>query len=411
MSARSALVLAVVALLLAGCGTVQHAEQRIPGSTLTIYYSGPLHGASSTGAVAALNGARIALAQEGGRMGRYRIELRTLDDSTAPSAGWDPNKTTANARLVVADPRTVGYIGDFNSGASAISIPLLNRAGIPQISPGSTAVGLTTAGTGAAPGEPEKYYPTGIRTFARVVPTDAVQAVALVQAERLIGCASTFVLHDGEVDGEDAALTYVLTAQSDGLRVVGLQSFKRAATSYASLATGVEGSGADCVLISAIDEPSSVELAEQVGRALPHATILAANSLADTAFTDPDDGGVPLSLDGRVVVLSATLPATYYPAATRAFLARYSREFGDPQPPALYGYAAMQLMLAAIARATDDGRADADRAAVRTALFSARRRHGALGAFRLDRAGDVTVERFGIYRLDQGRMVFLEAAG
>ena len=35
-----------------------------------------------------------------------------------------------------------------------------------------------------------------------------------------------FVLHDGEVDGEDAALSFVLTAQC-GLRVVGVQAFQR----------------------------------------------------------------------------------------------------------------------------------------------------------------------------------------
>ena len=153
--------------------------------------------------------------------------LKALDDSTPQSGGWDPSQTTINARLASQDPTTIGYIGEFNSGASAISIPLLNRAGIAQISSGSTAVGLTSAGTGAAPGSPQKYYPLGTRTFARVVPNDAVQAIALVHVQQTLGCHSTFVLDDGEVDGEDTALTFVLTAQSAGLRVVGVQAFQR----------------------------------------------------------------------------------------------------------------------------------------------------------------------------------------
>ena len=55
-------------------------------------------------------------------------------------------------KVVVLYPTTIGYVGDLNSGASAISIPPLNRAGIPQVSPTSTAVGLTSSALGSFPG-------------------------------------------------------------------------------------------------------------------------------------------------------------------------------------------------------------------------------------------------------------------
>jgi branched-chain amino acid transport system substrate-binding protein len=397
--AGRALVLAVAALALAACGSAEPPGQRISGLTLTIYFAGPLHGASSSGASAALYGARVALESAHGRVGRYRIVLRVLDDSTRASRGWDPNQTTANVRVVTQDPTAIGYLGDFNSGASAISIPLLNRAGIPQVSPGSTAVGLTTDGTGAAPGEPQKYYPTGAQTFARVIPTDAVQALALVQVQRMLGCHSIFVLHDGEVDGEDTALTYVITAQSAGLRVVAVQAFKRGASSYRSVASSVAGSGADCVVLSAIDEPSAVLLTEQLAGAVPRATIFVANDLSDRAYTDPSDGGVPASLDSRLVVLSAALPPSAYPRSARVVLAH------APYTPAIFGYEAMRVMLTAIARATDDGRIQADRRKVLAALFSTRR------PFTIDSAGDSSIDRYGVYRLVGGRMSFVEAAG
>ena len=74
---------------------------------------------------------------------------------------WDPGQTTVNARLAVQNKNTIGYIGDLNSGATAVALPLLNRVGIPEISPASTAVGLTQRQSrGRRPGEPEKYYPT-----------------------------------------------------------------------------------------------------------------------------------------------------------------------------------------------------------------------------------------------------------
>jgi branched-chain amino acid transport system substrate-binding protein len=393
VSGRRTLVLAVVALALAACAPVERPGQRISGPTLTIYFAGPLHGAASSGATAALAGARLALGAAGGGIGRYEILLRPLDDSTTASRGWDPNQTTADVRLVVQDPTTIGYLGDFNSGASAISIPLLNRAGIPQISPGSTAVGLTTDGTGAAPGEPQKYYPTGVQTFARVVPTDAVQALALVHVQRAIGCHSVVVLHDGEVDGEDTALTYVLTAQSAGLRVVGVQAFRRGASSYAAVASSVAGSEADCVVLSAIDERSAALLTAQLASALPRATIFAANDLADSAYTR----AIPRSLDAHVIVLSATLAPADYSRAARDVLA--------DGPAAIFGYQAMRVMLAAIGRATDGGRLQADRRTVLAAVFATRR------PFKIDSAGDPKIDRYGVYRLVDGRMSFWAAAG
>lgn len=401
MRGRPALGWLAAALLAAGCGGVQRAGERIAGHVLTIYFSGPHTGASSSEAMAALDGAELALQRIRSRIGDYHIRLRPLDDSTPQSGGWDPSQTTLNARLAISDPTTIGYLGDLNSGASAISIPLLNRVGIPQISPGATAVGLTGTGPGAAPGEPQKYYPSGVRTFARVVPTDAGQAAALTGAERARGCVSTFVLEDGEVDGEDAALSFLLTAQSAGLRVVGVQAFQRRAPDYAPLARGVAASGADCVLISAIDELSAAALSEKVAQTLPRCTIFATGALADAAYTD----ALPAGLDSRVVIVSAALPAGAYPPAGRNLLARYARRLGGPEPSPIFGYEAMSLLLSAITRATDHGRRVADRLRVRDELFGGRRIRGVLGTFRLDRTGDISLHPLGIYRLEGGDLV------
>ena len=38
--------------------------------------------------------------------------------------------TSANALKAASDDSAIGYIGEFNSGATAVSLPLLNEAGI-----------------------------------------------------------------------------------------------------------------------------------------------------------------------------------------------------------------------------------------------------------------------------------------
>ncbi len=395
-----------------GCGGSGDATgNKIPGRTLTIYSGGPLEGLSSPAAQAVLRGEQLALAIEGGRIGRYRIVLRSLDDATLQQGGWDPVQTTNVARLAAADRTTIGYLGDFDSGASAISIPLLNRAGIAQVSPTSTAVGLTSSLAGASPGEPEKYYPTGTRTFARVVPSDAVQAIAQVELQRSVGCKKTFVLDDGEVDGADAAASFAFAAQVAHLPVVGLQSFEPRATTYVSLATALVQAAADCVLISAAPEDHAALVTEQVAAALPHALIFGWAALAQSSYADPTQGGIPISLDPRVLLTGAVLGGGPYPVAGRKFLAAYRREFGDSEPYAICGDEAMNLMLSAIARATRNGRKPALRSAVVHAIFAPRNRPSLLGTYSIDSNGDTTLRRYGVYRLVDGRLVLWTTVG
>ncbi len=401
---------AALGLLLAGAlagvsgcgGSAAPAGDRIDGRTLTIYSSAPLYGASADEGNAIVDGERLALSRVHGRIGRYRIVLVSLDDATFKRGGWDPGQTTLNARTAVANPSTIGYIGELDSGASAISIPILNRAGIPQVSAASTAVGLTSSAAGASPGEPQKYYPAGIRTFARVTPNDTVQAAAQVRLQQSLGCNETFVLDDGSVDGSDAATAFQLTAPALHLRLAGVQTYDPHATDYTSLARTVAQSGADCVLISAAGETGTVPLTEQVAAALPNALLFGTAGLAEASYIDPARGGIPSALDGRIMLTAS-------PPGDRAFLAAYERRFGPPQPDAVLGYEAMSVLLDAIARATGNGHHHASRARVLRALFATRNRRGALGRYSIDSGGDTTLRSYGAYGVSNGALQFLRA--
>jgi branched-chain amino acid transport system substrate-binding protein len=398
---------------LAGCGGGGAARtppgDQIKGTNLTIYSSVPLHGASSVAAHAVLAGERLALGEAHSKIGRYRIVLRSLDDSTVQRGAWDPGQTSTNAHTATTDPTTIGYIGEFNSGASAVSIPVLNRLDIAQISPTSTTVGLTSSGPGATPGEPGKYYPTGVRTFARIVPNDAVQAAAQVKLQRRQGCRKTFVLDDGEVDGVDMATTFAVAAQRGGLALAGSQPFDPQATDYRSLAASVAQTGAGCVLISAITESHAVLLTKQIAAALPNAKIFGTAGVAESTYADSAEGGIPASLDGQVMITVATLNPNSYPPAGRAFYAAYSRHYGVPQPYAIYGYEAMSLLLSAISKATDHGERPARRSKIVAALFATRRRRSVLGTYSITPRGDTTLRRYGVYRIIDGRLVFWTA--
>jgi branched-chain amino acid transport system substrate-binding protein len=397
----------VLVTSLAGCGSGSLPHGRISGRHLTIYASLPEQGQWRSEALAVTRGAQFALDQIHAAVGKDRIAYVVLDDSTAKAGTWVPGFVATNAQHAAADKTTVGYLGEFNPDASAISIPVLNRAGIPQISPADGAAGLTSAFAGDFPGEPDKYYPTGTRTFARVVPDDGVEAAAQVDLQRSRGCTNTYVLDDGSVYGADLADIYARDAQRAGLSIAGMQDYDPTGTSYATLAATVAATGADCVFLAAIAESNAAAVTTAVGGALPRAEIFASDGVADGAYLDPASGGIPLSLDHRVYVTMAPLAPSAYPPASHAFFAAYKKRYGSVQPYAIYGYAAMTLMLRAIDRATDHGRRVADRAKVLAAIFATRNRHSVLGTYTVTRAGNTTLREYGAYRVVHGRLDFL----
>jgi branched-chain amino acid transport system substrate-binding protein len=407
-----AAIAAIAGAGLAGCGSSSHRAppgNRVRGDDLTVYASLPYSGPSGASGEAALGGARMALEAIGGRIGRYRIMLRTLNDATVARGGWDPGQTSANARQAIRDRTTIAYFGDLNSGATAVSIPVLSRAGVPQVSPASTAVGLTQGGDEASPGEPQKYYPTGLRTFVRVIANDSVQAAVQARVQREAGCRKTYVVDDGEVDGNDAAMSFQVAAKAAHLPVAASDQYDPKASSYASLAQTVAKSGADCILISALPQDNAVALTDQLGQALPAAKLFATAGLAERAYLDPAHGGVSRSLDARLVVTVATLGDGDYPPAGRRFLAAFARRFGGWQPDAIFGYEAMGLLLDAISRATAHGTRSAIRSRVTHSLFATRDRHSVLGTYSLDHLGDTTIRRWGVYRIEDGRLTFWKA--
>ena len=197
-----------------------------------VYSSLPLQGPDSTAAKAIENGINLALWEAHDQAGVLKISYTPLDDATRASDGWDQQRTLRNAMKAAADKKAVYYIGEFNSAASEFSIPILNQAGLAQVSPGSGYIGLTSQVPSVRdatlhqqpnePDEPARYYPAGpnSRNFVRLIPSDVVQAAAGVQAlKRDLGCTRVALVSDTTQHGMSLAALIHGSAPMYGLAV------------------------------------------------------------------------------------------------------------------------------------------------------------------------------------------------
>jgi branched-chain amino acid transport system substrate-binding protein len=368
-------------------------------TSLTIYSSLPLQGDSRPQSTDVVNGEKLALEEAGGKVGKFTIKYVSLDDATAAAGKWDPGQTSSDARKAAQDASTIVYLGEFNSGASAISIPILNEANVLQISPSNTYVGLTRS-EGADKGEPDKYYPSGKRTFGRVVPADHIQAAAQVTYQKDQGCKKTYILNDKEVYGKGIAVQVQNIAKAQGLPIAGNDGIDTKAANFRSLATKIKSSGADCMFFGGITQNKGVQVFKDVNAANPTMKLFGPDGVAESAFSSKLGSAV----EKNTYITNPTLDPKLYPPAAQDFFAKFKQKFGnDPQPYAIYGYEAMKVALLAIQNAGDKGN---DKQAVIDAFFKIKDRDSVLGKYSIDENGDTTLSDYGADRVQNGKLVF-----
>jgi branched-chain amino acid transport system substrate-binding protein len=402
--AASGCLVTALALGVAACGGGDDNDSSGGGggegrTSLTIYSSLPLQGDSRPQSTDVVNGEKLALEEAGGKVGKFTIKYVSLDDATAAAGKWDPGQTSADARKAAQDPSTIVYLGEFNSGASAISIPILNESNTLQISPSNTYVGLTRA-EGADKGEPDKYYPAGKRTYGRVVPADHIQAAAQVTYQKDQGCKKTYILNDKEVYGKGIAVQVESIGKAQGLQIAADEGIDTKAANFRTVAGKIKSSGADCLFFGGITQNKGVQVFKDVHAANPTMKLFGPDGVAESTFAEK----IGSSVEKMTYITNPTLDPKLYPPAAQDFFAKFKEKFGkQPDPYAIYGYEAMKVALLAIQNAGDKGN---DKQAVIDAFFKIKDRDSVLGKYSIDENGDTTLSDYGANRVEGGKLVF-----
>jgi ABC-type branched-subunit amino acid transport system substrate-binding protein/DNA-binding beta-propeller fold protein YncE len=376
------------------CGEL---SSTVPDPDVLVVSDLPLQGPIGSGPRAMEDAIRLVLQQHDHQAGRFSVGYRSCDNSTAQTGGWENRRCAANANAYAAADDLVAMIGPFNSPCAQIEVPILNRAragplGI--ISPSNTHAGLTRP-TDAPPGEgwrgePDVYYPTGERNYARVVGNDNMIAGSLATLARRLGLRGVYVLDDGDFWRWIVADPFRNAAKRLGVRIAGSATYDPQAESHAALLDRVARSGADAVVLAG----SPFNGGDKVVKALRarFGKRLTLMGSFDFAFVKDVLEIVGPAAHGMYVG-TVDIPRSALPLSATG--RQFAEDLGGASNEAwtLEAAQAMEVVLDAIARS------DGTRASVLEAMRATKVKGGILGTFGFDENGDITPADMPIIRI------------
>jgi branched-chain amino acid transport system substrate-binding protein len=245
-------------------------------------------------------------------------------------------------------------MGAFNSGCSKIEVPTLNQDStgpMLMVSNANTNPGLTKTWD---TGEPDKYFPTGTRNFARVITTDDYQGQgAAAFAANDLKVTKAYVLDDNQTYGLGVAKAFSDSAKANGIQIVGSAHWDAKQPNYTALYQAVKASGADVVYLGGIYDNNGGQLIKD------KVAVLGANDgavklLAPDGFTGYPDLLKLNDSKGMYLTFAGLTQDQLREAGGAgaklldAYQAKYDKAPDGSYP--LYGVAAMQVILAAVAK-------------------------------------------------------------
>jgi branched-chain amino acid transport system substrate-binding protein len=326
------------------------------------------------------NGARLAIDEanrENPTLGGHpvRFELVIEDDQA------DPKTATVVAQKLV-DSAVKAVVGHLNSGASIPASRIYAQAGVPQVSPGSTAVAYTRQ---------------GFATTFRVMTNDAQQGRVLGEYAVKLG-RRVAVIDDRTAYGQGLADEVVKAVEGAGGEVVAREFTTDKSTDFLAILTSIKAKRPDVLVYGGMD-PQAAPMVRQMRTLGLRAIFLGGDGMQSAEFP---------RLAGRasegVVGSSPGQPLEAMPGG-EAFAQRFTERFGKIQIYAPFAYDAARVVVAAMRQADS---AEPEKYLPALAKLSL---DGVIGRIRFDEYGDLRDGAVTLYQVKDGAWTPLETVG
>jgi branched-chain amino acid transport system substrate-binding protein len=357
-SSKLAVVLAAGALLAAalasGCGSAKKAED-----TVKIGLAAPLTGSSAQDGESIKNGVQLAIDEVNGKGGinGKKVVLDVQDDKT------DPKEAAIVANKLAGDKSVLAVVGHFNSSATLAGAPVYNKAGVVEISPGSSSPAVTAAGD---------------YTF-RVITTDAYQADYVAKwAINDLGYKKIAIIYENNDYGKGLSDVFAEKSKAQGATIVSNDSYLAGETKdFSAILTKIKTQSPDMLFIGGLYNETAL-IAKQAKNMNLNAPVMGVDAIYSNALIDL--GGQ--SVEG-VLLPGFFHESTDNPVA-KNFIKAYKEKYKqNPATYAAYAYDAAKIVLDAVAKA------GTDRKAIRDYIAKVKGFQGATGINTFDENGDV----------------------
>jgi branched-chain amino acid transport system substrate-binding protein len=292
------------------------------------------------------------------------------------------------------------YIGEFNSGASAISIPILNEAGVPQISPGEHGRRPDDQRAGRHAGRAGQVLPD------RQAHLRAHRPEGHDPGRRARHADEAGRLHQGRHDQRQGGLRRRASPRTSSSRPRRRASRSSATTAidkkapnYRSLASEGQGAPAPTASSRRHHRQQRGPALQGLRAALPNAKLYGPDGVCESGFVRPEEGAASRpTLDKPRQVHGRDADPGQVPAGGPGVLQGLQAEVRRGQPGPV-----RDLRLRG-----DEASASTRSSARRQGQRQGRRHQGAvrdqgpqsvLGTYSIDKNGDTTLTDYGVYKV------------
>ena len=318
---------AASALVLSACGGDDNSSSGSGGSSgggsATIGFMGAQTGPNAQLGINISNGVELALEQHNAKSGVTQVKLIKYDTQ------GDPTQATNQAKKALTD-KVVGIVGPAFSGESKTAVPILDEAGIPNVSPSATAVSLAQ---------------NGWKTWHRVLANDDVQGPGAADfLAKTVGAKTVAVIDDQSEYGKGLADAVRKQLAADSVKVAVNDSINPDASSFYSTVNKVKPANVDAVYFGGYYSAAG-KLVKQLRDGGVQGTFMSGDGTLDAQFIT--GGGA--AANGALLTCTCSSAVGSTDPAVQKFATDYKAKFGvDAATYSAEGFDATNAFLQAI---------------------------------------------------------------
>lgn len=322
------LVIVVAMLMVAGCGGGGDKKDAAkPGKVLKIGVVGPESGGSAQLGQGQHKAAQLAVDEINSKKlaGDWKLEIFFEDDE------GNPTKSANATNKLLQQSGAHAIIGAINSSATLADMVITSRAGVPQITAGSTGASITEQGN---------------KWIFRTAVNDEFQAVALIKYAKevlKINKIATFTAADDY--GQSGAKLLAEAAKKQGVELVSSQVYNGGDKDFKPQLLAIKDGGAQGIFMWGIYTEAAL-IAKQSRQLGIDAQLFGASGMAAQKLIELSEAA------GQGLILTQSfLPVSENPVV-KSFVNNYKEKYKDnPIPHAAQAYDSVYILADAVKRA------------------------------------------------------------